>query len=306
MFPFYYPDTFSIRPLWIVLFFLAMETSFASNRRLEIPSDSSLVRSSNPSSSQVNAISTRSIRFSGLDWDIKEGINLGPQNNNWSATPDHVWVDELGKLHLRITRNDNRWYSSEIICRDSLGYGRYTWMIESPIDRLDANVVLGLFTYLDANRNGLIEPENGDGEIDIEFSRWGDPSADYNTVYAIHPTYPDKSNRDRFLTQLNGSYSTHSFLWLPGEIRFLSTHGFYLSPPNEKMIIRNTIMNHVTVPIPNGEKVHMNFWIYKPTPASSSLEIVITRFLFEPLSLQPTPTLTPIPTTGILHWKMYE
>ena len=39
----------------------------------------------------INAYPT--LKFANYDWAIKEGINLGPGPNNFSASTDNVWVD---------------------------------------------------------------------------------------------------------------------------------------------------------------------------------------------------------------------
>ena len=88
---------------------------------------------------------------------------VGPGPNYFSAS--NVRVDAKGRLHLRIAKTQGRWYSAEIGLDHSLGYGTYTWTLASRVDQLDANAVLGLFTYDDTS------PAHAHREIDIEASR---------------------------------------------------------------------------------------------------------------------------------------
>lgn len=44
----------------------------------------------------------RVINFAGRYWWVKNGTNLGPGPNNFSDSEESVWVDDAGKLHLKI------------------------------------------------------------------------------------------------------------------------------------------------------------------------------------------------------------
>ena len=39
------------------------------------------------------------------------------------------------------------WTGSELFTTDRLGFGTYQWQVDSPIDTIDKNVVVGLFPY---------------------------------------------------------------------------------------------------------------------------------------------------------------
>jgi len=87
----------------------------------------------------------KTIRFSGYDWKVKSGTHEGPGPNNWSE--NNVWVDQDGYLHLKLTKQGERWYCAEVLTKDRLGFGRYQFWVVGRVDRLDPNVVLGLFNY---------------------------------------------------------------------------------------------------------------------------------------------------------------
>src|SRR5437870_9597705 len=50
----------------------------------------------------------------------------------------------------------------------SFGFGTYRFRLDSPVDDIDPNAVVGLFTWSD-------RPDFNHREIDIEISRWGEP-----------------------------------------------------------------------------------------------------------------------------------
>src|SRR4051812_19512341 len=107
------------------------------------------------------------LAFSGYSWVVKASSGkVGPGPNYFSSSANNVWVDNLGRLHLRITKQGSRWFCAEVVSQASFGYGTYRWYLDSPVDNLDPNVVLGLFTWSDL-------PDYANREIDIEFSRWG-------------------------------------------------------------------------------------------------------------------------------------
>src|SRR5205085_5759584 len=131
----------------------------------------------------------------------------------FSDSAQNVWVDNLG-LHLRITNVNRRWYSAEVVCLDSLGFGTYTWQLASAVGTLDPNVVLGLFTWDDATAYNH-------RELDIEFARWGNASDPTNAQYVVQP-YSTAGNLVRF-TEPADAPTTHSFQWQSASVNFSST-----------------------------------------------------------------------------------
>src|SRR5205823_12143915 len=100
-------------------------------------------------------------------WIVKKSTRdrVGPGPNYFSDSEENVRVDEAGQLHLLVTRRNDRWYAAEVVSRGSLGYGKYIFSLTGPGERLNENMVLGLFTWSNA-------PDFDHREIDIEFSRW--------------------------------------------------------------------------------------------------------------------------------------
>ena len=148
-------------------------------------------------------------------------------------------MDDEG-LNLKISKGeDDLWYCDEVFSEERFGYGKYTFYLDGQPDTLDKNAVLGLFTYFEELNDGndIIEPEKGEGEIDIEFTKqipnwWkNDPGvrSDHNSHYALQPTNENVEPRDHFTfqTTLKGKYSTHYFNWKRSSVHFKSMHGHY-------------------------------------------------------------------------------
>lgn len=69
----------------------------------------------------------------------------------------------------RIT-NFSRWECAGVILRGAKSYGQYTFRISTDAERLDENIVAGLFLYGD-----------DENEVDIEFSRCSNAEAVSNS-----------------------------------------------------------------------------------------------------------------------------
>lgn len=155
--------------------------------------------------------SARTIHFSGMDWQVKNGTGgLNPNNltqNYWSDSPDSIWVDDEGRLHLKIRYEDGIWKSAELQSIDTMKYGDYTWEISNMIDNLDPNIVFGLFLYSDEH----------DHEYDIEFSRWGDEEANSkNVFYSCWGPGMGTPVKQAFHVNPSGDYTTQVMKWYEG------------------------------------------------------------------------------------------
>jgi hypothetical protein len=210
--------------------------------------------------------SVRTVEFSGYTWQVKSSAGVvGPGPNNFSDSTANVWVDSAGRLHLKLTYSKGRWYCAEVVNTQSLGRGRYSFELDSAVDALDPNVVLGLFTWSD-------DPAYNNRELDIEFSRWGNAAEPTNGQYVVQP-YDGSGNLQR-VTQPPLSASTHSFDWQASAVTFTSSTATpspwtYAGPD---------------VPQPGSEHARMNLWLFRGTPPGSgrSVEVIVRRFSFTP------------------------
>lgn len=242
----------------------------------------------------LSNIYARTINFSGYTWNVKSALNskAGPGPNYFSDDVSDVWVDGDGKLHLKIVYRDGKWFCTEVYNQASLGYGEYIFYLESKIQLLDKNIVIGFFTW-DNNA-----PQYNYREIDIEFSKWGIAN-NQNSQFVVQP-YSIQGNIYRFDTILNDLYSTHKFCWKPDGIIFTSLYGHKSVPVLPSDIINFWEYAGNYNPPPGQEKIDINFWLVNGNPPSdfNNAEIVVKKFEFIPLTSLPTPT--PTVTSGIL------
>lgn len=214
------------------------------------------------------------INFSGYTWNVKYSTQpSSPGGNYWSNSPQNVWLDANGWLHLKITNVNGKWYCAEVTSTQIMGYGTYAFYLVSKTDNYDKNVVLGLFAYKDDSH-----------EIDIEYSKWSKPD-NKNGWFTVQPApYIEGKNQRSFNERLYGSYTTNYFTWKPSSIYFAAVGGHYTpgSEPVGNVIQSFTSNSRVD---PTGVRAEINLWLYKGQAPSNGLpaEVVIKSFKFTPL-----------------------
>lgn len=237
------------------------------------------MRASAPENLKDKFYTGDTIKFSGFNWVIKDSKNriTGPGKNYFSNSEENVWVDSLGKLHLRIAQRDEKWYCSEVRLTQSLGYGRYVFYIDPLPQDLDKDMVIGLFMY------DHLDTSNFHKEIDIEFSRWGDKKND-NSQYVIQP-YENQPHR--FQTDLKLP-TKHSISVRKRKIEFSSVYNILAHHDSTKLTIQKWKYKPENVYRTGDEKVSMNVWLYKSSePASlKPVEVIISGFEFIPYKFE--------------------
>ena len=239
----------------------------------------------------------KTISFSGYEWWIKASVDpVGPGPNYFSDSTENVWVDGKDQLHLKITQRNGKWYCPEVICKNSFGYGKYVFYVIGRIGQLDKNVVLGLFTWDDA-------PEESHREIDIEFSRWGVES-DTDAQYVVQP-WDQSGNRYRWYMPEVLDSSTHSFVWKPDSIYFLSMEGHQPVPPFDS-VIYSWVYKGSSIPTHGNENDRINLWLFNGSPPTDTnrLEVVISKFEYSPdtsLDVEYEGSATNIPSNYALY-----
>ena len=225
------------------------------------------------------AACAKTIKFCGYDWEIRPSReNGGPGPNRWEE--NNVSVDSSGYLHLKVTQRGGKWYCAEVYTQKALGFGRYEFQISGRVDRLDPNIVFGLFNYP--------QPEvgpDGTNEIDIEFARWGDPSAAIGnyTVWPLRAAL-GQTTHSFALSLGDADLSTHSFTWSPDRVVFRSVAGdqenkskpladwpYQPRDPHDRISQK---------PMP----VHINLWCFQGhAPRNGQqVELVVRSFKFTP------------------------
>jgi len=226
----------------------------------------------------------RRVRFAGYDWLVKSSRSpTGPGGNRFSDAAESVFVDADGELHLKLRKDGNRWYSAEVALDESLGYGDYLFELDSRIDDPDPSVVVGIFTWSDAD-------DFAHREMDFEFSTWGGQLVGKNAQFVVQPPGPDTMRR--FMIVQEGSASSHRLRWRPGSARFESRHG----RPGEGRAFEDLEPMYVTkdepgwicsgpaVPPAGDERVRINLYLYdgKPPSRGEEVELVVSGFSFIP------------------------
>lgn len=240
------------------------------------------------------------VSFSGYDWDVKhDNVLQGPGPNWFSNDLDDIYVDQNGYLHMHITERDGRWYATEVVSQDTMGYGTYTWTIEGDFVNQPDNIVVGLFTW---DNNTFFEQANS--ELDVELAKWGEDKE--NTLqYAVQPVafgpyYPERTNNPEGTEPWLIGVSTHEIHWTDSLVSFRSFHGedkleqniistwsFDLDNPARIKNEGNNSSEPVVIPEPgNTTNARINYWllpwINEGPSDGERQEFIVRKFDFEP------------------------
>ncbi len=216
----------------------------------------------------VLAPAAPTLRFSGYTWTVQTGIS-DHGGQPYAYDPANAWTDQKGYLHLRMDYRNGRWSCAEVSLRQSLGYGTYRFLVEDSA-HLRPSAVMGMFTWDDARST------NFRNELDIELSRWGDPSK-ANAQYVVQPFYAPE-NLVRF--NVPAGPMTQMFRWEPGKVIFSTIGG---SPTGPGQVIEQHVFTS-DVPVAANEKVHIDLYDFHHSDSSSNQpqEVVIEKFEFAP------------------------
>ena len=212
--------------------------------------------------------------WSGHIWLVRDDTG-GPGPNRFS--PRNVSVDSSGALHLRISKAAKLWSCAEIYTNEKLGYGTYTYTIESRVDRLDQNVVFGLFNYPD-------DAVDGTNELDIEYARWGVANGP-NLAFTAYPSLKHSSQVSQaFPVKLRDPATINQFTWKPGSVAFKcstdsgkAAHEVFAQWQTPASFAQ--LVSHIAMP------VHLNLWLFQsPAPSDQQpVEVIVKRFEYTPL-----------------------
>ena len=212
------------------------------------------------------------LSFAGYQWQVKDGYDY-PGKNHWSSR--QAWVDEAGALHLRLEKR-GLWYCAEVISRKYFSYGRFSSQVIGELDRLDPQVVLGLFLYHQAS----VE------EADVEVARWG-RAQNPNGLFGLYRQERHDAQPFRFVLP-EGTYSTYQIEWLPEQLRFVGQYGhrsdeeavFARWQYPKKPVLGDLLFERRHL------QVRMNLWLYggRQPQNGKDVEVVIHDFQYRPWS----------------------
>jgi hypothetical protein len=217
-----------------------------------------------------------------------QSVNMTWKGHNWRVTsggmagvclgnPSNVSVDSNGYLHMRITNAGGTWTAAELFTTERLGFGTYQWQIDGSIDRLDQNVVVGLFSY------GPTGPRTN--EIDIEYAFWGNPNGT-NGSWTDYPASGTTIGTMAYKFSLNGgTFSTSRFIWSTNSIANFLMSGF--APVGSTTGLINSwtyVPSNPTTNIPQlALPLGMNLWCFQAPPSNAqNVEIIVRDFQFVP------------------------
>lgn len=211
--------------------------------------------------------------FGDMLWRVKSStVPVAPGPNYFSSGERSVWMDERG-LHLTIAKSDDRWYATEVFTKQRVGYGTYTFSVESDVRSYDPAVVAGFFTWDTA-------PIEHNREIDIEFAAWGEPDGT-KFQYVVQP-YTSPERIEVFDPKLQGDSTTHRIIWLPDRLEFFSYHG-PVDPDDPDS--RSQLMHHWvfagTPPTEGRVRFRMNLWLFQGMVPQQPVEMVVTSFRYD-------------------------
>jgi len=208
------------------------------------------------------------IEFSNYSWFVKTSIGkTGPGPNYFYFNKSSTFVDSEGELHLGIVSDGDKWYASEVVLTEALGYGEYEFVLAGDLSELDENAVLGLFTY---DLSLVDKKDHYHREIDFEISRWGDSSAP-NSQFAIQAP-KDRMPMKRFELQD------------PGDLIILmdwrEDYVYLVMRDFEGVVIDSMNYSGPSVPEAGDERARINLWLYDGGVPSDAVEVVVKEFSY--------------------------
>lgn len=233
----------------------------------------------------------RTMSFGGRSWRVKGPGYYGPGPNSFCDTGSCIWVDAGDRMHLTVQKIGATWYSTEAALEEPLGYGDYIFTTIGRLDALHPNIVLGLFPW---EYGACYDPANGwwnpYNEIDVEFSRWGNPANSVGQFVAQPYDYPGNINRFA-ATFSEGERTSHAFRWLADRVEFRSWRG---GPADESPanLIHAWTYTGPHIPRPEQPRIHVNLWQFSGPPTTPQ-EVVLEAFTFVPPC--PAPCLVDVP-----------
>ncbi|MGE3173477.1 MAG: hypothetical protein AB7O97_12705 [Planctomycetota bacterium] len=233
----------------------------------------------------------RTLAFAGRTWAVKESAApVGPGGNRFTASPQDVFVDAHGRLHLRVVQRGGQWWSSEVVLQGDVGHGTYWFTTESQVGLLDPNLTFGAFTW-DSFGDDATIPAWPHREIDFEDSRWGN-GGDPNSSQVVVQPFTQPGNVVRYDTPPLGAAPTLTrfFHWAPDRIEFRVALGAH-SPGtlagatvlHASDYVHDPAVGH-RVPPAGRQQFRFNFWINQggaPLDGQTA-EVVVSDFRYSP------------------------
>ena len=220
-------------------------------------------------------VPTNFIRFANRDWIVLDQPS-SPGENYYST--NCVSVDTNGWLHMEVKKIGGVWHCPFLETTQSLGFGEYRWYVGNALERIDSNLVVGLFNYAQEsvfNTNQI--------EVDIEVSHAFPGTQTNCLVYTVQP-YTIPGNSYSHPLETTNDLTTHRFMWRPDRVDWQSYYGHTPEPLDDSHFIAAWRFEGRGIPIETNEVAYMNLWLfYTNAPVNTqAVEMIIRDFLFTP------------------------
>jgi hypothetical protein len=227
----------------------------------------------------VATSAARSISWSGYTWDVRPTGSGEPGPNQWSDSDANVHVDGSDLVLSIVKDPSGQWTSAEVDNQQHLGYGTYRWVVTTDLSTLDANEVLGMFTY------GGSSPSNN--EIDIEPSHWGHLGWPTGSATVWQDAAAGRSQSKTFDYSARPPY-VNQFTWTPGAISYLVTDA------TGATLFRWTTTSGV--PTASSEVPMVNYWRFDDVPPAGVRSMRLSSFSWWAPGQEPGPPAS-LPST---------
>jgi beta-glucanase (GH16 family) len=198
------------------------------------------------------------LRFAGIDWSVSTTAERFPgaaRGFAWSEC--NVTLETLadGKevLTLRLRKEPSGWRGAQIESEATYQYGTFSMTTESSLRPMlfdSPSAVLGFFTYLGPAYTN---------EIDMEFTRWGNPSIP-PMHYTVWPPVRAGATPSDGASSPSGEdsefvrLSHHRFVWTEHSVAFKSSSGEESAPIGRPFTVSTNVP---TKPM----HIMLNLWV---------------------------------------------
>ncbi len=203
------------------------------------------------------------VSFSGYPWRLRTVPSARGGQNVYS--PSNISVDENGAMHMRISKTENDWSCAEASLTRNFGYGTYEFVIRG-LEMLEPAAVFAMFTY------DYASGAQYNREMDIEISRWGNPTEVKNAQYTLQPYYV-AANVHRFIAP--AGTLTFSLRWEQDRATFRTLRG---------SVVASEHIFPAGVPSPGIESTRVVLYVFRDgtVKLQHPMEVVVERFTYFP------------------------
>jgi hypothetical protein len=213
---------------------------------------------------------TRSLKFSGYDWDVRMiESDKGGTNNLYD--PENAWTDASGALHMQIKKKSGRWSCAEIFLNRNLGYGTYSVTVRDT-SYLEPAAVFSMFTFDEWASQEHFR------EMDVEAGGWGGAANKNNSRYVIQPLYIPGN---LFAFAPSSGTLTYVLRWESGHATFKTFRG-RSAGAGAQLVSEHEFTSGI--PVPGKAITRLIFYVVASdkNPMQKPSEVVVEKFEYLP------------------------